>query len=52
MSILILCIANSCRRQMAEAFLKALDPELEVFSAGNGSGGKSLPIFIPINSIN
>jgi arsenate reductase len=32
--ILILCTGNSCRSQMAEGFLKDLDPRLEVFSAG------------------
>ena len=32
--ILILCTGNSCRSQMAEGFLKSLDKELEVFSAG------------------
>ncbi|MCU7497160.1 MAG: arsenate reductase ArsC [Ignavibacteria bacterium] len=32
--ILILCTGNSCRSQMAEGFLKALDMDLEVFSAG------------------
>jgi arsenate reductase len=32
--ILIICTGNSCRSQMAEGFLKALDPELLVFSAG------------------
>jgi len=32
--ILILCTGNSCRSQMAEGFLKSIDSELEVFSAG------------------
>jgi arsenate reductase (thioredoxin) len=32
--VLILCTGNSCRSQMAEGFLKAIDPGLQVFSAG------------------
>ena len=32
--ILILCTGNSCRSQMAEGFLKSLDPSLQVYSAG------------------
>ena len=34
MRILIICTGNSCRSQMAEGFLKNLDPGLEVYSAG------------------
>jgi arsenate reductase (thioredoxin) len=32
--ILVICTGNSCRSQMAEGFLKSIDPGLEVFSAG------------------
>ena len=34
MKILILCTGNSCRSQMAEGFLKQLDSDIQVFSAG------------------
>ena len=34
MKILIICRANSCRSQMAEAILKKIDPDLIVESAG------------------
>ncbi|MHC1703275.1 MAG: arsenate reductase ArsC [Tenuifilaceae bacterium] len=34
MKILILCTGNSCRSQMAHAFLQSFDKNLKVFSAG------------------
>lgn len=34
MNILVLCTGNSCRSQMAAAFLKSFNKELAVFSAG------------------
>jgi arsenate reductase len=34
MKILILCTGNSCRSQMAEAFLKSFNDRMEVHSAG------------------
>jgi arsenate reductase (thioredoxin) len=33
--ILVLCTGNSCRSQMAEAFLRSFDPRLKVESAGS-----------------
>lgn len=41
--ILILCTGNSCRSQMAEAFLKSFDPSLEVYSAGTNPGSRVHP---------
>ena len=34
MRILVLCTGNSCRSQIAEAFLKSFDANMEVYSAG------------------
>jgi arsenate reductase len=34
MKILILCTGNSCRSQMAQAFMSSFDDTLQVFSAG------------------
>jgi len=42
-NILILCTGNSCRSQMAEGFLKSLDPELTVHSAGTSPSGRVHP---------
>ena len=41
--ILILCTGNSCRSQMAEGFLKALDSDLEVHSAGTNPASQVHP---------
>ncbi len=43
MKILILCTGNTCRSQMAEGFLKNLDPNLEVYSAGTDPGERVHP---------
>jgi arsenate reductase len=48
MKILILCTGNSCRSQMAEAFLKSFDPNLEVFSAGTKPARQVHPIAIQV----
>ena len=39
MKVLILCTGNSCRSQMAEGFLQALNPRLVVRSAGTNASG-------------
>ena len=48
--ILILCTGNSCRSQMAEGFLKDMDPELEVFSAGTNPSDRVHPRAIEVMS--
>ena len=42
--ILILCTGNSCRSQMAEGFLKSLDPSLQVLSAGTNPAARVHPL--------
>ncbi len=46
--ILILCTGNSCRSQMAEAFLKSLDPTLEVYSAGTHPATQVHPLAVQV----
>jgi len=48
MRILILCTGNSCRSQMAEAYLKSIAPELEVFSAGTEPADRVKPMTIEV----
>ncbi|HOY30793.1 MAG TPA: arsenate reductase ArsC [Bacteroidales bacterium] len=43
MKILIICTGNTCRSQMAEGFLKSIDQNLEVFSAGTKAEQKVNP---------
>ena len=46
--ILILCTGNSCRSQMAEGFLKALDNTLDVHSAGTDPASRVHPRAIAV----
>jgi arsenate reductase len=48
MKILILCTGNTCRSQMAEGFLKTIDPSLEVYSAGTEPGERVHPVAIEV----
>ncbi|MDE3058070.1 MAG: arsenate reductase ArsC [Bacteroidota bacterium] len=48
MKLLILCTGNSCRSQMAEAFLKFFDSSLEVFSAGTNIAPRVHPKAIQV----
>jgi len=50
MRILILCTGNSCRSQMAEAFLKSFDKTLEVYSAGTGPATRINPHAVKVMS--
>jgi len=46
--ILILCTGNSCRSQMAEGFLKRIDPTLHVCSAGTNPSAKIHPFAVKV----
>ena len=48
MRILILCIRNSCRSQMAHGFLQSIDSSLRVRSAGIEASGKVNPRSIQV----
>lgn len=48
MKILILCTGNSCRSQMVEGFLKHLDSNLVVFSAGTNPEDVVNPLAIEV----
>lgn len=48
MRILILCTGNSCRSQMAEAFLKSFVPELDVHSAGTHPASRVHPMAVRV----
>jgi len=48
MKILIICTGNTCRSQMAEGFLKSLDSNLEVFSAGTAAEEKVNPYAVKV----
>jgi arsenate reductase len=46
--ILILCTGNSCRSQMAEAFLRSFDAHLDVYSAGTRPAGRVHPFAVQV----
>ncbi len=48
MRILVLCTGNTCRSQMAEGFLKRLDFNMEVYSAGTEPGEKVHPMAVEV----
>ena len=48
MKILILCTGNTCRSQMAEGYLRSLDPSLEMYSAGTEPGEVVHPLAIKV----
>lgn len=48
MRILVLCTGNSCRSQMAAGVLRALDPRLEVISAGTEPAAGVNPVAVEV----
>ena len=44
--ILVLCTGNSCRSQMAEGYLRSLDKNLEIYSAGTKPAEKINPFAV------
>lgn len=48
MKVLILCTGNSCRSQMAQAFLQSFDKTLKVFSAGTEPAKSINPFAIQV----
>ncbi|MCK9163493.1 MAG: arsenate reductase ArsC [Bacteroidales bacterium] len=48
MNILILCTGNSCRSQMAEAWLKQINPSLNVSSAGTEPAKEVHPLAVKV----
>ena len=48
MKILIVCTGNTCRSQMAEGYLRYLDPSLQVLSAGTRPGATVNPMAVRV----
>jgi len=48
MRILVLCTGNTCRSQMAGAFLKSMYPEWEVYTAGTRPGLRINPLTVEV----
>ncbi len=48
MKVLILCTGNTCRSQMAEGILRALDPSIDVKSAGTKAESRTNPYAIEV----
>lgn len=48
MRIITICTGNTCRSQMAEAFLQSFNKHLEVYSAGTHAEGKINPYTVEV----